>query len=522
MPGRARNGWLRVTLLASLTVMSGSAGAAGVETLLMPGKVTQAHAKYETECGQCHDRSDRGAQSRRCAACHKEIAADLAGGRGYHGRMANAGGGQCRACHSEHGGRGSDIVQLDAAQFDHALTDFALEGAHRTLACAACHKRGEAWSKAPATCGACHKDDDRHGGQLGQKCADCHDQGGWSAARYDHGKTQFALTGAHQRIACNACHLGGHYKDEPRSCVGCHATDDAHRGSRGDDCGKCHTTSDWETARFDHEKEAGFALLGRHAKLDCSTCHRSGNFKDELPHECHGCHKADDAHAARMGAKCETCHGNEQWKPVDYDHAVKAKFALIGAHAKLGCHVCHTAVVEKQKLESDCVACHRAHDPHGGSVQAGCDACHGQQDWHGDLVFDHELTDFPLLGLHAVVSCAQCHRTQAFARTPETCGDCHQHDDVHRGGLGDKCEGCHTPNGWGIWEFDHAKQARFALTGAHARLQCAGCHREPLGSKPMRRECISCHRQDDRHLGAYGPRCERCHTSWTFKGARVQ
>lgn len=170
MPVRARTGWLGVTLLSTLAAIGGAtARAAGVETLLMPGKVTQAHAKYETECSQCHDRSDRSAQSRLCADCHEEIAVDISGRRGYHGRMANAGGGQCRACHSEHGGRDSDIVQLDTAQFDHALTDFALEGAHRTLACAACHKSGEAWSKVSATCGACHKDDDRHQGQLGQQ-----------------------------------------------------------------------------------------------------------------------------------------------------------------------------------------------------------------------------------------------------------------------------------------------------------------------------------------------------------------
>jgi hypothetical protein len=523
MPGTANGGWLRVTLLASLAMLGGStARAAGVETLLMPGKVTQAHAKIETECSKCHDRSDRSAQSRLCLDCHKEIAADVSGRRGYHGRMANAGAGQCRACHSEHGGRSSDIVQLDPAQFDHALADFALEGAHRTLACASCHKDGEAWSKAPAACGACHKGDDVHRGQLGQNCADCHGSSSWSGARFDHGKTKFALSGAHTSVACNACHVGGHYKETPQSCVGCHATDDAHRGSRGDKCGNCHTTSDWKTARFDHGRETGFALLGRHDQLDCSTCHRSGNFKDKLPKDCHGCHQADDAHAARFGGKCQDCHGNEHWQPVDYDHLVKAKFELVGAHAKLGCHVCHTAPVETQKLKTDCRACHRAQDPHGGSLEQGCDDCHGQQDWHGDIVFDHELTDFPLVGLHAVVSCAQCHRTQAFARAPTTCFECHGHDDVHKGGLGKKCESCHSPNGWSIWEFDHAKQTGFALSGAHAKLQCAGCHQEPPGTRKMRRDCISCHRKDDRHLGAYGLQCDRCHTTWTFKGARVQ
>jgi hypothetical protein len=85
--------------------------------------------------------------------------------------MANAGAGECRACHSEHRGRDSDIVQLDPARFDHRQSDFALEGAHRTLVCTSCHKAGEAWGKAPAACGSCHKTDDIHQGQMGQNCA---------------------------------------------------------------------------------------------------------------------------------------------------------------------------------------------------------------------------------------------------------------------------------------------------------------------------------------------------------------
>ena len=523
MPGRATGSWVRVTMLMSISLLTGTAARPGtVETLLMPGKVTQAHAKLESDCSNCHDRSSRKAQSQLCLDCHKEIAADLRDRRGFHGRMSNAGVGECRACHAEHRGRDSDIVQLDPAQFDHRQSDFALEGAHRTLACASCHEARAAWSKASAVCGSCHKAADVHQGQMGQNCADCHTAATWAGARFDHGKTRFALSGVHQKIACNACHVGGRYKDSPQTCVGCHATDDAHRGSRGDTCGNCHTTSDWKTAKFDHAKETGFALLGAHDRLDCSTCHRSGNFKDKLPKDCHGCHRADDSHAGRFGDKCEDCHTNDQWRPVDYDHAARAKFALAGAHAKLGCHVCHTAGVATQKLRTDCASCHRAQDPHGGSLEGGCDSCHGQQDWKSDLVFDHELTDFPLTGLHAVASCAQCHRTLAFGRAPTTCNGCHAHEDVHKGGLGQKCESCHSPNGWAIWEFDHAKQTGFALTGAHAKTSCAGCHQEPPGTKKMRSDCVSCHRKDDRHLGAYGLQCDRCHTTWTFKGARVQ
>jgi hypothetical protein len=497
--------------------------AMSVESLLEPGKVSAKHVKTEEQCGACHDRANRSRQNELCLACHKDVAADLREHRGFHGLMPNAGGGQCSACHTEHLGRDADIVRLDRVQFDHQHTDFPLDGAHRVLACDSCHKGTEEWRKAPTSCATCHRDDDIHGGQLGRDCAACHTTASWAGGKFDHGKTKFELTGAHQPLSCNACHVGGLYKDTPQSCVGCHATDDVHQNSRGPDCAKCHTTKDWHTASFDHLKETQFALLGRHAKVDCTDCHRGGDYKTKLPTTCVGCHRADDAHAGRFGGKCEQCHGNDVWHPVDYDHAVKAKFALLGVHAKLDCHTCHTAAVETQKLGTDCAACHHAQDPHNGKLAAKCENCHGQESWLRDINFDHDLTNFPLLGLHAVVSCAQCHRSQLFRGAPTDCNGCHVAQDVHHGGLGTKCESCHSPNGWAIWEFDHDKQTHFPLTGAHKKLTCADCHKEAPGSGGKTpSDCVACHRNDDRHLGQFGLHCDRCHSTATFKGARLQ
>jgi hypothetical protein len=266
----------------------------------------------------------------------------------------------------------------------------------------------------------------------------------------------------------------------------------------------------------------GFALLGQHANLGCQGCHRSGRFDDKLPKDCFGCHRADDSHAARFGGKCNDCHGNEHWKPVDYDHATRAKFALLGAHARLACHSCHTANVTQQKLGTDCASCHRAANPHGSKLLAGCDSCHGQASWSKGISFDHDLTSFPLLGLHNVVSCAQCHRTLAFDSTGGKCVDCHAAQDVHKGGLGRECDSCHSPNGWAIWAFDHGKQTGFALTGAHLKSKCADCHQRPAAEVKLSKDCVSCHQQDDIHGGQFGRQCERCHSTATFQGGRAR
>jgi hypothetical protein len=514
-------------LLGVFLLASQAAHAASVETLLMPGKVSEAHAKYEDTCTSCHDRSLKRTQTALCLDCHKEIAADIAGARGYHGRMTNAGHGECKACHSEHKGRAADLVKLDPGQFVHKQTDFALEGVHATLTCDACHKQGVAWRKVVTTCAGCHKADDIHKGQftqgpLAKSCGECHSTMSWSGGKYDHAATGFALTGAHQTTSCNACHIGGRYSNTPKTCFGCHATDDVHRGQRGELCSKCHTTSDWKSAQFDHFKETGFALVDAHAHLDCASCHRSGNYKDKIPKDCFGCHRADDSHAGRMGTACESCHAQDVWKPVKYDHAAKAHFALVGVHASIGCHTCHTAPVATQKLGKDCVSCHRAEDPHGGKTKGNCDTCHGQNGWRTEVSFDHDLSSYPLTGLHRVVSCAQCHTSLAFGSAKTLCVDCHARDDFHKGGLGTKCESCHTTAGWGVWSFDHGKQTGFAIDGAHTKLNCADCHKEPPGTIKMNRECVACHRRDDRHLGMYGTSCERCHSTLTFKGARVR
>jgi len=512
-------GWLMVMACIAAT----SAFAASVETLLMPGEVTRAHEKQEQNCANCHDRSNVRTQSALCLDCHKQIASDVRDHLGFHGRMANSGAGECRACHTEHKGRAADIVQLNAARFDHHLTDFALEGAHSALECGSCHKAGLAWRKASSTCIGCHKADDVHHGQFSKSCGECHSAMSWTGGKFDHDRTEFKLSGAHSALTCDACHVAGRYKPTPRTCLGCHATDDEHRGSRGEDCAKCHVTKEWKTAKYDHLKETGYELLGAHAHVDCLTCHRSGNYKDKIPKDCNGCHRADDAHAARFGAKCGDCHDNERWHlAATYDHAARHKFALLGAHAKIDCHTCHTAPVADQKLAKDCVGCHRSEDPHGGKVEGNCNSCHGQNTWRADLLFDHDLSKFPLLGLHRVVSCAQCHTTLAYHRASAACVDCHSPDDVHQGGLGKKCENCHSPNGWPLWVFDHAKQAHFALVGAHAKLQCAACHHDPPGTVKMSQQCGSCHHKDDRHLGQYGVQCDRCHTTYSWKGARIQ
>jgi hypothetical protein len=512
---------LAVLVMLSLLPLQ-RALALNPETLLMPGKLSSAHQKYEEDCSQCHNRANRAQQRELCLACHKPIAADIAGKRGFHGHAPGMATAQCAACHSEHLGRDADIVRLSRAAFDHQLTDFPLQGAHAGLACDSCHTAGKPYRAAPSTCVACHAKVEPHDGKLGRDCAACHNVKNWHDTRFNHDKTAFALRGAHAEVPCAQCHFGNRYKGTPTQCAACHAPDDVHRGSRGDKCADCHTVESWKSATFDHAKQTGFALLGVHARLACNDCHRSGNLKDPLPKDCKGCHVGQDAHAGRFGNDCAKCHGNDAWKPASFDHERDAKWALTGLHARVDCHACHTASVATQKLGQDCAGCHRADDVHAGSLGTDCAQCHTTMGWRTDVRFDHDFTDFPLVGQHVVVPCEQCHVTRAYKTVAHDCYSCHAKQDVHHDSLGHDCAKCHSANGWNIWEFDHGKQTGFALTGAHRKLTCAQCHREAPEKVKLSTSCAACHRQDDVHLGQFGQRCERCHTTATFKGARRQ
>lgn len=511
-------GRLMAVLLLASFVSTGPVRAAGIEKLLMPGEVVAAHAKTESECSACHDRANRERQSDLCAACHKPVAADIAARKGFHGRSAT--GKTCSSCHGEHLGRDADIVRLNRVGFDHDRTDFRLTGAHVEADCGACHEKGRKFREATSGCFDCHRKEEPHSGNLGKRCDDCHSTSEWRRTRFDHGKTDYPLRGLHVEVACDACHIDNRYKDTPTQCSACHAPDDVHRGGRGTKCESCHTVEGWKKSRFDHERETKFALEGAHARLSCQDCHRKADFKDKPPKDCNGCHASDDSHAGRFGKACGDCHGNDRWDPGKYDHLARNKFDLKGKHVDLKCHTCHTGAVKVQKPGKRCVDCHRVDDPHATKLGEACEQCHNETGWHERVRFDHDLTRFPLVGLHTTVPCENCHRSRDYAAASLECIGCHRSQDEHKGSLGDRCNDCHNPNSWALWEFDHGKATHFALTGAHTRLECAACHREPPDKVKPAMECVACHQHDDVHFGRFGRQCSRCHETTSFRQVR--
>ncbi|MCP3984687.1 MAG: cytochrome C [bacterium] len=496
--------------------------AADPETLLMPGPVIEGHAKNEEECTTCHRPFDRSAEDGLCLDCHEDVGTDLTAGKGFHGRAPGLAAKSCRSCHTDHQGREADVVGLNPAIFDHDLTDYPLHGAHLRVACGDCHlAEQEKHREASIECIDCHKRDDVHRAGLGEKCGSCHVDTAWQKAEFDHDSSEFRLEGTHKDVECRLCHADERFKDTPADCATCHVSSDVHKGNYGPRCGDCHDQNVWTTMLFDHDRDTKFALGGKHAGVACGACHEGRLYGDPAPTDCNSCHQADDVHGGRNGKQCQDCHNTRTWTRIAFDHDKDTKWPLRDAHVDVRCESCHPGALD-DPVEKECVGCHEPVDVHSGQQGKDCAACHGQRSWIETVGFDHDLTNFPLLGLHATVACEECHTTHAYADAEIDCVACHRPDDTHEQRLTDACASCHNPNSWAIWRFDHDTQSDFRLHGAHDGVDCLSCHLTPAADEiKMASDCGSCHFSDDVHRGAFGRDCGRCHGEQDWKKVKI-
>ncbi|WP_372605544.1 hypothetical protein, partial [Actibacterium sp.] len=414
---------------------------------------------------------------------------------------------------------------------------------HRKLEtdCANCHS-SFSQEKQGTQCADCHKPiaadqaakTGFHGRApevQGQECRHCHtdhigrdaDIIGLDRETFDHNLTDYPLRGAHGALACDSCHASDKpFREAVGDCATCHKEDAPHGDKLGTECATCHQETGWADLKsFDHAK-TGFELLGGHAKTPCGDCHVGEVWKG-LSKTCADCHRLQDVHRSTMGAKCDSCHGTTKWQEVRFKHDTDTKFALTGAHAKAACTSCHTGDAYATDLPLECSDCHRDDDPHQGELGKACATCHTTEDWRGTVAFDHGLTRMPLIGLHVLTPCEECHIDQTFQQADISCASCHVADDPHKGTLGKDCESCHTPNGWAFWSFDHKAQTRFNLTGAHDGLVCRACH-TPAQPDPAKvpRACVACHGTQDTHRGTFGRDCAACHITTNWKNVRLR
>jgi hypothetical protein len=558
---------------------------------ISPGPLSRAHQSINgmTDCVTCHEIS-AGKPIFKCLGCHNEIASRIGARKGLHA-MFDIGPGsslKCVNCHSEHNGEDFILTKWDLKTFDHGTTGYRLEGAHSGVSCNRCHAPEHISESERKTikvkdlsktflgvspgCTSCHRD--QHLGRLGTNCLQCHDFVQWKSiniVRFDHSLTRYPLTGLHGKVACQQCHTPG--RDEQprftgiafRSCSDCHA-DPHHRGFP-QTCQSCHTTAGWNKIltpgldrAFDHSKTK-FALLGKHAEVDCVKCHAGGDFTKPLAFQhCSDCHRPDPhggQFANRLGgAECSACHSVQGFLPSTFglnEHAA-TRYPLQGKHATVRCAQCHVPkgnlTIYKIRFQL-CTDCHG--DEHEGQFSKvphlnRCEDCHSLQRFRPSRfsLSRHKESPFDLSGSHVAVPCSDCHRTSANFKPKPTaqyhwssvnCTNCHA--DLHQGRfsvlvratgpnqLSPGCEACHSAETWrDLSRFDHSKTA-FPLLGAHKTMACTGCHK-PLNPraglsvadfKARSPRCEACHA--DPHLSQFAKfgvtQCADCHDSTKWK-----
>ena len=167
-------------------------------------------------------------------------------------------------------------------------------------------------------------------------------------------------------------------------------------------------------------------------------------------------------------ADCTLCHEGSNWNDLvadfSFDHEAETGLALDGAHEAASCLRCHNdrGPVEVFQ-ERGCAGCHE--DVHLGQLGNECTECHTETNWRPFGMFEmHQQTRFPLFGVHAAVSCRQCHpgaEVGRFVPTPIECVDCHLNDlqgannpnHIALGWTFD-CNRCHQPSIWNAAELD--------------------------------------------------------------------
>lgn len=264
--------------------------------------------KHEVvECARCHGEGEqrrlRGLAFEACTDCHEDP----------HEATAP----DCAGCHRPDG--------WEQVGFDHATTDFALQGAHRAPDCAACHAPEPGrFAERPHACSDCHEPD-RPRDHYEGGCAECHDEEAWRNAAFDadkHDQTGFPLRGLHAAAPCAGCHRDGQPKAAAGTdCADCHRADDVHRRLFGSLCGDCHRESGWLPSRFRHEL-TGFLLEGAHRLAACEDCHATG--AAGTPSDCAACHRrqrpGDALHRDPFTADCAQCHTPLFWEGARSPH----------------------------------------------------------------------------------------------------------------------------------------------------------------------------------------------------------
>jgi hypothetical protein len=463
-------------------------------------------------CSGCHNGTNALGKptnhiptSAQCDTCHKTFAGFTTVAMNHAGTA-----GKCTTCHA------GDYV------FANAL---AKSGVHipTSAQCDTCHTGGfTAWSPTAMNhTGQAGQCSNCHGGayvsqnaqtkpathvSTTKQCDSCHGSTtSWATVKYSHdatatgtcdtchGKTSLGKPSTHipTSAQCDSCHnnftafkpavMKHGLAGEP-ACSTCHGgayvaqnaqTRPATHIQTADPCSKCHTTTAWKPATYDHSGVTPGS---------CSTCHNGvtamGKSTSHIP----------------TSASCDTCHGTTYtaFKPAKMNHST-----MVAGDA---CATCHGGAYTTQGA----LAKPTTHIP----VTGACDSCHKNSNFVNWAPSSMDHT--------GLTQCSTCHGGAYLAQNAQTKPTTHQSTNA-------QCSDCHkSTTSWATATQDHSKLSPPAVIGDHS---CNACHNgtpnkglaKPGTHIPTTGYCDTCHTTFSafapaamNHTGTVG-QCSTCH-----------
>jgi nitrate/TMAO reductase-like tetraheme cytochrome c subunit len=201
-------------------------------------------------CARCHTGGDYAGTSSACVSCHRQDYAATTNPNHAAGGFPTT----CEDCHTIQGWR--------PATFDHDLTRFPLDGAHRDVDCARCHEGGR-YQGTPTDCYACHQADyagtnnpNHQAAGFPTDCRACHTTAGWRPASFDHDGRYFPI-------------YSGNHRGVWSSCTDCHMNPGNYSSF---ECLRCHAHSNKAEMDDEHDEVSGYS----YQSSACYRCHRNG------------------------------------------------------------------------------------------------------------------------------------------------------------------------------------------------------------------------------------------------------
>jgi hypothetical protein len=277
---------------------------------------------------------------------------------------------------------------------------------------------------------------------------------GQGGGAFDHAATAFPLTGSHELVRCETCHIKGVFKSTPKACESCHVVGNQRDAVAPSGkhlplktppfttpitlaCNSCHNTSTFSAAQFNHSMVQ---------QSNCQFCHDGA----------HPPAKGLSAnHIDVGGISCDSCHTSVAFSPVK-------KFS----HSVLNCQADGTG------CSTPCASCHngvRAQGMSAGHVNIGgisCGSCHTTVAFSPLKNFLHGVLNCQVDGTGCSIPCASCHNGSAATgmpgnhiprSSPTKCSTCHSNSinngfvsfaggQMDHAGLTTGCADCHGPS----------------------------------------------------------------------------